>query len=69
MLGMEQLHHAQVHFATAAEALFKQSMRTKIHIRPRQSAEGLQLSESGLSLQQALPGDPRMSYLHDLANP
>jgi hypothetical protein len=41
MLGMEQLHHAQVHFATAAEALFKQSMRTKIHIRPRQSAEGL----------------------------
>jgi hypothetical protein len=45
MLGMEQLHHAQVHFATAAEALFKQSMRTKIHIRPRQSAEGLQTSK------------------------
>jgi len=41
MLGMEQLHHAQVHFATAAEALFKQSLLAELHIRPRQSAEGL----------------------------
>jgi len=34
MLGMEQLHHAQVHFATAAEMLFKQSMLAELHIRP-----------------------------------
>jgi len=27
MLGMEQLQHAQTHFATAAEALFKQSIK------------------------------------------
>ena len=41
MLGMEQLHHAKVHFATATEALFKQSLLTEIHIRPRQSANEL----------------------------
>jgi hypothetical protein len=44
MLGMEQLHHAQVHFATAAETLFKQSITTEIHNRTRQSAEGLPIS-------------------------
>jgi hypothetical protein len=45
MLGMEQLHHAQVHFATAAETLFKQSITTEIHNRTRQSAEGLQIAK------------------------
>jgi len=42
MLGMEQLQHDQVHFATAAEGLFKQLMTAKIHNHSRQSAEGLQ---------------------------
>jgi hypothetical protein len=41
MVGMEQLQHAQIHFETAAEALFKQSLLAEIHIRPQQSAEGL----------------------------
>ena len=29
MLGMEQLHHAQIHFATAGELLFEQSKTTE----------------------------------------
>jgi hypothetical protein len=45
MLGMEQLQHAQIHFATAAEMLFKQSLLAELHIRPRQSAEGLPFIE------------------------
>jgi hypothetical protein len=45
MLGMKQHHHAQVHFATAAEKLFKQSLLTEIYIHPRQSAEELRFFE------------------------
>lgn len=41
MLGMDQLQHAKIHFATASEALLKQSLLTEIHNHPRQSAEGL----------------------------
>jgi len=43
MLGTEQLQHGRIHFATAAEAFFRQPIRTKIHYLPRQSAEGLLL--------------------------
>ena len=43
MLGMEQLLHGRIHFAKAAEAFFRQPIRTKIHYLPRQSAEGLLL--------------------------
>ena len=41
MLGMEQLQHGRIHFATAAEEFFRQPIRTKIHTHLRQSAEGL----------------------------
>jgi len=37
MLGMEQLNHAQVYFATVTEGLFKQSFLTEIHNYPHGS--------------------------------
>jgi len=43
MLGTEQLQHGRIHFATAAEAFFRQPIRTKIHYHLRQSAEWLQI--------------------------
>ena len=41
MLGMEQLQHGRIHFATADEAFFGQPIQTKINIHPRQTTKRL----------------------------